>query len=564
MRPVRYLTSELLGLMNPASGRGNARVLVRFVLALVGVIAVYSTAFHYIMEWEGREHSWVTGVYWTLTVMSTLGFGDITFESDLGRAFSIFVLLTGTVFLLVLLPFIFIQFFWAPWMQAQSAARAPRKVASDVEGHVLLTSWDEVTRALGDRLDRRKYPYFLVVAELEEALRLHDLGVSVVVGELDDPETWVRVGVERAGLVAATSSDVTNTNIAFTVRGVSENVPIVGLAEDPASVDVLQLAGCNRVLELPTILGRALARRTIGGDAMTHVIGQLGPLLFAEATAARTPLVGKSLRDAQLREKTGLSAVGVWERGRFSPPNPETEITANTVLVLAGTREQLDRYDELFVIYNVSGAPALILGGGRVGEATAQALAERDIDYRVVEKDPNLIRDGIHYVLGSAAELEVLNAAGIMETPAVLITTNDDDTNVYLTIYCRRLRPDVQIITRTTLERNVASLHRAGTDFVMSYASMGANILWNFLQRSEVLMLAEGLDLFKVPVPAKLAGRTLADSSIRERTGASLVAIVQGEEMQINPDAETKLPEDAEIILIGSVETEGEFQSQFS
>jgi transaldolase / glucose-6-phosphate isomerase len=38
-------------------------------------------------EREGREHSWITGVYWTLTVMSTLGFGDITFETDLGRLF---------------------------------------------------------------------------------------------------------------------------------------------------------------------------------------------------------------------------------------------------------------------------------------------------------------------------------------------------------------------------------------------------------------------------------------------------------------------------------------------
>ena len=44
-------------------------------------------------EREGQAHSWLTGLYWTLTVMSTLGFGDITFHSDLGRAFSIVVLM---------------------------------------------------------------------------------------------------------------------------------------------------------------------------------------------------------------------------------------------------------------------------------------------------------------------------------------------------------------------------------------------------------------------------------------------------------------------------------------
>jgi hypothetical protein len=60
---------------------------------------------------EGRDYSWITGLYGTLTVMSTLGFGDITFQSDVGRAFSIIVLLSGIVLLLIMLPFAFIRFF---------------------------------------------------------------------------------------------------------------------------------------------------------------------------------------------------------------------------------------------------------------------------------------------------------------------------------------------------------------------------------------------------------------------------------------------------------------------
>jgi Trk K+ transport system NAD-binding subunit len=157
----------------------------------------------------------------------------------------------------------------------------------------------------------------------------------------------------------------------------------------------------------------------------------------------------------------------------------------------------------------------------------------------------------------------VLQKAGIMETPAVIITTNDDDTNVYLTIYCRRLRPDVQIITRATLERNVPTLHRAGTDFVMSHVSMGANTMLNLLTRSQILMVAEGLDLFKVPVPRSLAGKTISDSSVRERSGATIVSIVRGEEMQINPDPGTLLLLDEEIILIGTVEAESRFVELF-
>jgi hypothetical protein len=66
--------------------------------------------------------------------MSTLGFGDITFVFDLGRAFSIAVLVSGMVFLLVMLPFTFIQFFYAPWLEAHSKTRAPRGLSEDPPG----------------------------------------------------------------------------------------------------------------------------------------------------------------------------------------------------------------------------------------------------------------------------------------------------------------------------------------------------------------------------------------------------------------------------------------------
>jgi len=96
------------------------------------------------MEFEGREFTWITGLYWTLTVMSTLGFGDITFTSDLGRIFSIIVLLSGVLFLLIMLPFTFITFFYAPWLEAQSRFRAPREVPEDFSNHVIFTSFDPI------------------------------------------------------------------------------------------------------------------------------------------------------------------------------------------------------------------------------------------------------------------------------------------------------------------------------------------------------------------------------------------------------------------------------------
>ena len=554
---LKSFAALIASVLQSRRGQHNLRVLARFFLVLALMIVAYSVAFHVLMEREGQQHSWVTGFYWTLTVMSTLGFGDITFHSDIGRLFSMVVLISGTLFLLVLMPFTFIEFFYAPWMEAQSASRAPRRLPAGTRGHVLLTRHDAVTSALIRRLEQFQYRYDLVVPEIDEALRLHDLGLNVMVGELSDPDTWARAHIEKAALVVSTASDVTNTNVAFTVRELAKDLPVVTTATDEASIDILNLAGSSFVLRPEVMIGQAFARRTVGGDAMSHVIGQFDELLIAEATTHSTPLVGKTLAEnRRLFQKLGVGVVGVLERGRFEPSRRETVIHDQTVLVLAGSKQHLFNYDEFFCIYNVSIAPVVILGGGRVGRATARALARRDVDYRIVEVNPDRIGDPEKYVLGSAADLAVLEQAGIRETSTVIITTHEDDLNVYLTIYCRQLRPDVQILSRATHERNVVPLHRAGADGVLSYASVGARVVMNFLERNKILMVAEGLDLFEVGVPSGLAGGSIAKSKIRERTGCSVVAIRTEAGFDIIPSADTILPAGADIVLVGTAEAE--------
>jgi voltage-gated potassium channel len=550
---------SILSAIRSRPGTRNLRALMRFFVVLAAMVGIYSVLFHVLMLREGQSHTWITGFYWTLTVMSTLGFGDITFHTDLGRSFSIVVLLSGLIFLLVVMPFVFIEFFYEPWMQAQAASRARRELPRDTSGHVLLTHDGVVSSALIRRLAQYHYEYSLVVPDLDEALRLHDVGLNVMVGDLDDPEVWIRARADQAALVATTASDVTNTHVAFTVRGVAENVPIISTAHDEASIEVLRLAGSNQVIRLEEMIGQSFARRAIGSDAQAHVIGHFDGVLIAEATTRRTPLVGKTLRESNLREKVGVTVVGVWDRGRFEPARPDTLIQDNSVLVLAGTKNTIFRYNELFCIYNVSNMPTVILGGGRVGRATARALVGRDVDYRILEELPERVRDPKKYIVGNAADPEVLKRAGIMEAPTVIITPHDDDLNVYLTIYCRRLRPDIQILSRATQERNVATLHRAGADIVMSYASMGAGAMLNLLKRSKVLMLAEGLDIFRVKVPSVLAGKSIAESAIRERTGCSVVALSTGKGMQLVPGPEESIPGDGELLMIGSVEDEERF-----
>lgn len=561
---MKFLGSQLAYFLQSKSTRRNIRLLIRFILLLVSLITFYSISFHYLMELEGNQYSWITGFYWTLTVMSTLGFGDITFTSDLGRIFSIVVLLSGVVLLLVLLPFTFIQFFYAPWIEAERKSRAPRELPETTKGHVIVTEFNQVTSSLIEKLKNHRLEYVLLTDDIQRALELYDLGYRTALGEVDDPETYKKMRASRASLVVAAGTDEMNTNIAFTVREISESVPIITTADSIDSVDILSMAGSTLVIQIADMLGRSLARRTISSGSRANIIGRFDELIIAEAPALKTPLAGKTILESKIRELLGVTVVGIWDRGKFEIPGPDTVITPATVLVLAGSEEQITNYEEMMCIYQVASDPVIIIGSGRVGSSVAESFEERKIDYLIIEKDPSKVYKGHTSVIGSAADLATLKKAGVDTSPAVIVTTHNDATNIYLAKYLRSLRSDIQIISRANAERNVSTLHRAGADFVMSFAALGANTIFNFIQSSDIVMLAEGLDIFKLPVPQGLIGKSLAQSRIRQETGCTVVAVKSSSGTSINPDPGIPFMTDDEIILIGNTEAEKRFIRKFS
>ncbi len=560
---MKFFTSQLSFFLSNRSTTVNIKRLLRFLTGLALLILAYSIIFHFIMLYEGQEHSWITGFYWTLTVMSTLGFGDITFTSDLGRVFSVFVLMSGMLSLLILLPFTFIEFFYAPWLEAQSKARAPRELPKNTRDHIIITHFDPISQSLIEKLDYYNYQYVLLIDELPKALEYYDQGYQVVFGELDDPKTYQKLRVEQAAMVVTLGNDMANSNISNTVRELDEDVTIVATANSSDSVDLLKLAGANHVIQLGRMLGRSLSRRTIGQDRRVHVIGRFEDLIIAEATAYQTPMVGKTLKESGIREQLEINIVGIWERGEFKPARTDTVIKKESVLVIAGTLEQLRTYDEYMAIYQASNKPVIIVGAGRVGRGTAEAFEERGMDYRIIEKNPDRIKDNDKYILGSAEDLDTLKKANIQDAPCIIITTHDDDVNIYLTIYARQLRPNIQIISRSTLQRNVSTLHRAGADFVMSYATMGGNAIFNILERNDVVMIAEGLNVFSIETPPSLQNKPLSSSNIREETGCNVLAIKKDGEQLTNPPPDSVLSEDSELVLIANREAEESFMNKF-
>ena len=565
---MKFSSSQLAYLMRDRQARGNLRSLLKYLLMLAALITVYAVLFHVIkIRVEGEQHSWITGFYWTLVVMTTLGFGDVTFTSDIGRLFSIVVLLSGVFLLLVMLPFLFISLFYAPWLEARVRLRAPREVPGGTSGHVIITEYDAIATSLVERLDAEHIPYYVIEPDPTTAARMVGEGVRVVTGDNDSVATYGRMAAPRARMLLANCEDTVNTNVTITVRETTPDLQVVAIAEEEDSIDVLQLSGATTVLPLKQQLGEYLANRvdTPGSDA--HVIGSYRGLQIAELPARDTLLAGHTVRATRLREQTGVSVVGLWDRGKLQPAFPDSTIRPDGVLVVAGTAPQISALNALMPRNETTPPPVLIIGAGKVGHAAARALKRKGSEVHAIDRSEQALapmaHDGVVVFPGDAADRRLLDSAGIASVSSVLLTTNDDAMNIYLAVYCRRLNPSVRIVSRITHERNVESIHRAGADFVLSYTTLGVESVMSLLKGYELVVLGEGVELFSIAVPKSLAGRRLGESGIGSRTGMSVVALERAGTLITTLTRETILEGDAVLLMLGSLDQRRKFAAAF-
>lgn len=557
---MKFLVSQVTYFLSNSESRRNIGGLAKYIVFLFLLIFIFTVIFHFLMLYEGRDYSWFSGFYWTLTVMTTLGFGDITFQSDAGKAFSIIVMMSGVVFLLIMLPFTFIRSFYAPWLEAQLHASSPRQVPPETEDHVIICSYDAIAPNLIKRLKFEGIPYFVIEPDASTAAQLFHDGVSVIYGNIESVLTFKKMNADKARLIFANCEDTINTNIVLTVREISRKVPIAAVCESFDSVDILELSGANHVLPLKNLLGKKLANRINVGKNRVNIIGKFDKWQVAEFSVQDTQFENMKLANTNFREDSGVNIIGIWQSGHLQPPTPDMILTESCIPVGVGTEEQIEKLNELIQInYEPEDDAVLIIGGGKVGRAAGRALKERNLKVFVIDLK-NQLREKIERIppdrltIGNAADRRTLEKGGLNEVSLVILSTNQDAVNIYLSIYCRKLNPDLRIVSRITYARNREAIHRAGADFVLSYAPLGAESVMSIILEREPVILGEGVDYFRIKTPKSLQGKTLGGAKIGSLTGLIVLGVESKNETEVNLTPDFRIPKKSTLDMLGTAE----------
>ncbi len=212
----------------------------------------------------------------------------------------------------------------------------------------------------------------------------------------------------------------------------------------------------------------------------------------------------------------------------------------------------------------------IVCGYGRMGQQIVKDFNHSGVPYVVVEWNPvqlpKLIEQGVPYVEGNASEDRVLIAAGIERARGLIAVAASDEENVFIVLTARGLNPNLFIVARSILEENEDKLRRAGANRVMSPYILGGHRMaaaalkpramdfLDFLVRSDHGEMDIG-DL-TVSASSPLIGRTIKESGIRQSTGVLILGVKPqgGGEGYVSPDAEYRICEDDELVVMGSSE----------
>ncbi|USZ69770.1 NAD-binding protein (plasmid) [Halorussus salilacus] len=530
---------------------------VYYLLTLAGIILAFSVAYDYGMTvLENRPQPFHHSLQVVVETFTTTGYGsNAPWETPEMTAFVVLMDLTGVVLIFMALPI-----FVVPLFEEAVSTTLPTGV-DDLEDHVVVCSFSPRVEALIAELDSWDVAYVVVEPDRERALDLYESGLEVVHGDPQSVETLRNANVASATALVADADDEEDVGIALTAREADPDVRIVSVVEEPEMITYHELAGVEEALCPRRLLGESLADKVttrVSADLDEAVdIGE--DFEVAEIPVQRdSDLVGTTLADGPLREPSDATVVGAWVDGVFeTPPSPDDDLTAGTILLVAGSRSQLERLRELTdsSVRPPRREEVIVVGYGEVGSTVGEELAGAGVSYTAVDIED---APGVD-VVGDATDPETLVEAGIEDARTVVLTLADDTLTGFATLVVRDLDPDVEVLARAEETENVRKIYRAGADYVLALSTVSGRMLAStILEDEEVLSMDEQVEIVRTTAP-KLAGRTLAEADVRARTGCTVIAVERDGEVVTDLGPEFRLQRDDDVVIAGTDESVGRF-----
>jgi len=314
------------------------------VALLIAAVIVAGTAGYVLIEgWSLSD-----AFYMTVITITTVGYGEVHPLSPAGRAFTVAIILTGVGSFFYAFT-LFMSLLAGGDLVARWEGRRLARMLDNLDDHFILCGFGRMGEIIAREFSRQQVPFVVIERSAERMHLAMEQGFLAVEADASQEDVLKRVRIDRArGLVAAVSTDAENVYAVLSARLLKPDLFIVGRAETEDARAKLQRAGADRVISPYHIGGLQLAQTALRPAVVDFVqlatsSENLDLTLEQVHLADGSPLVGRTLIDAGLRQKYGVVVVGIRRadgKMDFNPP-PEASMRGGDDLVVLGRTASL-------------------------------------------------------------------------------------------------------------------------------------------------------------------------------------------------------------------------------
>ncbi|PKP12948.1 MAG: potassium channel protein [Bacteroidetes bacterium HGW-Bacteroidetes-3] len=321
-------------------------VSIIFFIAVVSIGIIGYTIF--------SETNFLDSLYMTIITMTTVGFGEIHPLNEHEKIFTIFLILISIVVYAYSVTALSEYLVNGKLLQHLKLRKVQQKI-QNLKNHAIVCGYGRNGKQAVIKSQNFNMP--CVVIEKDKALieQLERDNILYVEGDATQDESIQKAAVHNAkSLITALASDADNLFVVLSARQLNKDMTIISRASNESSINKLKIAGANNIIMPDKIGGMHMASLVVTPD-LVEFVDKLAMLDKSATNLEEIAVNGlpaeylnKTIRDLDLRRRTGCSVIGFKTAANDYIVNPESEtkLTVDSNLIVLGRPNQIKKLRE--------------------------------------------------------------------------------------------------------------------------------------------------------------------------------------------------------------------------
>lgn len=319
------------------------------LLIVLTIIFIGTVGYHQIMDLN-----FLDSLYMTVITLDTVGFQEVKPLTPAGKIFTILLILGGVGVLTYAVESI-LMITTHPNVSRYFSNLGIKKRVKKMKNHYIICGLGRVGSHVAEEMASEGVDFVCIEKDTRINESLSDRNWVIVEGDATEDAVLYKAGIEKAkGIICVMDSDINNLYVTLSARGIRSDLSIITRADEDSSIPKFQRAGATQVISPYTLLGKRIVRSALKPSVENIINLTLNEPLYdfhleeIQVETKCTTICGKSVKDSEIKSKSGASIVSIIKKDKsmINNPDPHELIEQGDTLILIGTSEQLKKAKE--------------------------------------------------------------------------------------------------------------------------------------------------------------------------------------------------------------------------